>query len=164
MEILDTSITHYSQWLSTTPLPMECSTMSSVIIHYTLYLLGGSLGKKVFSHTVSLPALTQSGKPPAQCLTLSDAPLECFTAVTVRGSLLIVGGLHCSTYSSDTYIYHLDKNMWAKMGDLPTERYYCACCLLPSGKILVAGGDSKEGNTKRMDVAAIKDNCSCSPT
>ena len=43
---------------------------------------------------------------------------------------------------------------WNKVGDLPTERQDCACCLLPSGEILVAGGDS---SASRMDVAAVKD-------
>ena len=154
VEILDTLSTHNGQWLSTTPVPVKCNGMSSVIIHDTLYLLGGTLGKQVLS--MSLPAFTQSGKPPTQWLTLSDAPLKCFTAINVRGSLLIIGGLH-STYSSDIYVYHLDKNIWNKVGDLPTERFYCACCLLPSGEILVAGGDSSEGKTRRMDVAAIRD-------
>ena len=156
VEILDTSTPH-SQWLSTTvltPLPMGCHGMSSVIIHDTLYLLGGSLGKQVLSMS-----LTQTGKPPTQWLTLPDTPLESFAAITVRGYLLIVGRLHCATYTSDVYVYLQDKNIWTKTGDVPTERYNCACCLLPSGEILVAGGDSKEGKSKRMDVAAITDHC-----
>ena len=34
----------------------------------------------------------------------------------------------------------------------------CACCLLPSGEFLVAGGQDRNGNwTSRMDAAAVKD-------
>ena len=80
VEVLDTSITH-SQWLSATPLPVRCRLMSAAIIHGTLYLLGGSLGKQVLS--VSLSALTLTDKPPAQCRTVPDASLE----YTLRPSL-----------------------------------------------------------------------------
>ena len=155
VEILDTSVSH-CQWLSVVPLPVRCSLMSAAITHGTLYLLGGSLGKKVLS--VSLPALTQTDTPPAQWRTLPDAPLECSTAIAVHGSLLAVGGSHGGQRSSAIHVYDQEKNAWNKVGDLPTERTYCACCLLPSGEILVAGGEDKEGRRiSRMDAAAVKD-------
>ena len=150
VEILDTSVSH-SQWLSATPLPVGCRLMSAAIIHGTLYLLGGSLGKQVLS--LSLSALAQTDKLPAQWRTLSDAPLEGSTAIAVHGSLLAVGGRH-GRQSSTIHAYDQEKNAWNKLGDLPTERRDCACCLLPSGEILVAGGDSSMG---RMDVSAVKD-------
>ena len=56
VEILDTSTPH-TQWLTATQLPVRCRLMSAAIIHGTLYLLGGTLGKQVLS--VSLSALTQ---------------------------------------------------------------------------------------------------------
>ena len=46
VEILDTS-SYHSQWLSTTPLPVNCREMSSATIHDTMYLLVGTLGKQV---------------------------------------------------------------------------------------------------------------------
>ena len=87
VEILDT-LTSHGQWLSITSmsLPMSCSGMLADIINNTLYLLGGSLDKQVLS--VSLPALTQTDKPPAQWCTLSDTPLANSAAITVHGSLL----------------------------------------------------------------------------
>ena len=151
VEILDTSTLH-SQWLSATPLPMSCRRMSVAIIHSTLYLLGGSLGKQVLC--VSLPALTQTDKPHAQWRTLPDNPLEGSAAIAVHGSVLAVGGSHgYRQRSSAIHIYNQDSK-WNKVGHLPTEQAYCTCCLLPSGEILVAGGG---GSTRRMDVAAVKD-------
>ena len=130
--------------------------MSAAIIHDTLYLLGGKLCKQVLS--MSLSALTQTAKPPIQWRTLSDAPLEQSTAITVHKSLLAVGRSHGGQRSSAIYIYDQEKNTWNKMGDLPIVRAYCACCLLPSGEILVAGGEDRNGKwTSRMDVAAVKD-------
>ena len=151
VEILNTSVSH-CQWLSATTLPVSCHLMSAAITHGTLYLLGGSLDKKVLS--VSLSALTETDKPPAQWCTLPDTPLEHSTAIAVRGSLLAVGGSHGRQRSSAIHVYDQEKNVWNKMGDLPTERQDCACCLLPSGEILVAGGQDRNGRTSRMDVAA----------
>ena len=148
-EIIDMSVRH-SQWLSATPLPMSCYGMSTAITHDTLYLLGGSLGKQVLS--VSLSALTQTDQPLAQWRTLPDTPLEYSTAIPVHGSLLAVGGSHGEQISSAIHAYDQEKNAWNKVGDLPTERIYCACCLLPSGEILVAGGDS---SASLMDVATV---------
>ena len=137
VEILDTSV-HHCQWLSATPLPVSCCLMSAAITHGTLYLLGGTLGKQVLS--VSLSALTQTDKPPAQWRRLPDTPLEGSTAIAVHGSLLAVGGSHGRQRSSAIHVYDQEKNAWNKVGVLPTERQDCACCLLPSGEILVAGG------------------------
>ena len=155
VEILDTSVSH-CQWLSATGLPVSCRLMSAAITHGTLYLLGGTLGKQVLS--VSLSALTQSAKPPAVWRTLPDAPLEYSTAIAVHGSLLAVGGSHGGQRSSAIHVYNQEKNAWNKVGDLPTERTYCACCLLSSGEILVAGGRDRNSNwTIRMDAVAVKD-------
>ena len=153
VEILDTSIL---QWFSSTPLPVSCYVMSSAIIRDTLYLLGGSLGKQVLS--VSLPALTQTDKPPAQWHTLSEAPLENSAAIAVCGSLLAMGGSHNEQRSSAIHIYQQEENMWTKVENLPTKREYCACCLLPNGEILVVGGEDKDScRTSRVDVAALLD-------
>ena len=154
VEILDISVRH-CQWLSATGLPVSCYLMSAAITHGTLYLLGGSLDTKVLS--VSLSALTETDKQPAQWRTLPDAPLEHSTAIAVHGSLLAVGGSHGRQRSSAIHVYDQEKNAWNKVDDLPTEREYCACCLLPSGEILVAGGQDRNGWTSRMDVAAVKD-------
>ena len=155
VEILDMSTLH-SQWLLATPLPMRCYRMSAVMRHSTLYLLGGTLRNQVFS--VSLPALTQTEKPLAQWCTLSNTPLEYSTAISIHGSLFAVGGSHDQQRSSAIHKCDQEKNRWNKVADLPTERTYCACCLLPSGEILVAGGEDKNGrDTSRIDVAALKD-------
>ena len=153
VDILDISVSH-CQWLSATGLPVSCYLMSAAITDGTLYLLGGSLGTKVLS--VSLSALTETDKPPAQWRTLPDTPLKNSTAIAVHGSLLAVGGSHGGQRSSAIHVYD-QKNKWNKVDDLPTEKQECACCLLPSGEILVAGGRDRNGWTSRMDVAAVKD-------
>ena len=154
VEILNTLTSHH--WLSITSmsLPVRCSQMLSAIVHDTLYLGGGTLWRKVLS--VSLSALTQTDKPPKQWHSLPDAPLDNASIVGVHGSPLIVGGRNQFFQgSSAIHIYNQEKNAWNKVGDLPTVRSSCTCCLLPNGEILIAGGLDNSGNqTKRMDVAA----------
>lgn len=148
-------ITPNSQWLSTTPLPISCSCISSAIVNKELYLLGGSLSRRVLN--VSLPALTQTGKTSTQWCMISDAPLEYSAAIAFRGSLLAVGGSHNKQDSSAIHIYHQEKDMWTKLGDLPTLQEDCTCCLLLSGEIVVAGGRDCKGWTSRMDAAVVMD-------
>ena len=153
VEVLNTS-TH--QWFSTTPLPETGSRMSYTIIHDTLYLLGGHLGSSVLS--VSLPALTQPDKPPAQWCILANTPLKYSTAVAVQGSLLAMGGKNKEKERSlAIHMYDQEKNEWNKVEDLPTEREDCTCCLLPTGEIFTAGGEDKDGRTDRVDVATVLD-------
>ena len=153
VEILNMS-THHGRWLKVTPLPMSCRLMSSVIIHDSLYLLGGSLGKQVLR--MPLPGITQTVEQPApQWHILSNAPLENSAAVTVHGSLLTVGGSHDEQLSSAIHVYHHKTNMWSKVGDLPTEQEDCACCLLSNEEILVAGGHDCNGWSKRMDITVV---------
>jgi len=155
VEILDTSSSH-CQWLSATGLPVTCRRMSAAITDGTLYLLGGTLGKQVLSASIS--ALTQTDKPPAKWRTLPNAPLEGSTAIAVHGSLLAVGRSHGRQRGSAIHVYDQEKNAWNKVGDLPTERQDCACCLLSSREIFFAGGEDRNGYwTSRMDVAAVKD-------
>ena len=52
-------------------------------------------------------------------------------------------------------MYDEEKAMWNKVADLPTEREDCTCCLLPTGKIFVAGGEEGKGQTSRVDVATV---------
>ena len=152
VEILDMSA-NCCEWLFATPLPVYCHRMTSIIIEGELYLLGGTLNKQVLS--ISLSALTQAGKAPAQWCALSNAPLENSAAIAVCGSLLAVGGNHDKQSSSAIHIYQKNKNAWTKVGDLPTVREHCSCCLLPSGEMLVAGGKAHNDWTSQLDVATV---------
>ena len=130
-------------------LNVKISTLCAVLAH----LFKSKLHTCFFcALSISLPALTQAEKPSTEWCTLDDTPLERCTAINLHGFLLAVGGRHGGRRSSAIHIYNQEKNTWIKLGDLPTERSYCACCLLPSGEILVAGGEDKDGrNTCRMD-------------
>ena len=148
---------HSKEWLSTTPLPVKCSFVTAAIVQDELFLVGGTLTTQTLA--VSLPDLTQSGaNSTVPWRTLSAPPLEFSAAINLRGALLAIGGRLNNQYNTAIHVYQPATNDWSKVGDLPhaTERAGCACTLLSSGELLVAGGVESSGHrSKRVDVAAL---------
>ena len=143
------------QWLSTTPLPVKCSHVTTAIVQDELYLVGGSLTTTL---VVSLPDLvsTDSANTAKSWRTLHAPPLNSLAAITLHGALLAIGGCHDNDRSTAIHAYQPATNNWKQVGELPTARSECACTLLPSGELLVAGGRDSNGKlTIRVDVAAM---------
>ena len=143
------------QWLSTTPLPVKCHHVTTAIVQDELYLVGGSLTTTL---VVSLPDLvsTDSANTAKSWRTLHAPPLESSAAITLHGALLAIGGCHGNDRSAAIHAYQPATNNWKQVGELPTARSECACTLLPSGELLVAGGRDSNGKlTTRVDVAAM---------
>ena len=160
VEILDT--TESGQWYHAAPLPQTYSEVSTVTIGNTCYLLGGYSGerasKKVFcvnlddliSQALSQPAGASAPPTPSPWMTLTDTPEALSTAFSLNGSLLSIGG-----FGDSTVIYHYQPSSknWIKAGELPAERSQCACTVLPSGEVFVAGGYC---NSERVDLASVQ--------
>jgi len=155
VEVLDTD---NHQWLSASSLPVKCSHVTTAILQDELYLVGGTLNKTLVAN---LPDIIHSStsattKP---WRTLPAPPLERSAAITVHGALLAVGGCHGNernTASTAIHVYQPATNSWSKVGDLPSPRSHCACTVLHSGELLVAGGRDSNGKlTARVDVAVM---------
>ena len=156
VEILDTLS---GQWYTKgSSIPNGCSEMSSAINGNTWYLSSGfsSQGDNKHVFFVSLDelisqALSQSTgntspPTPSPWQTLTDTPLTFSIIFVLNGSLLTVGGVG----SSAIHHYQPNSRSWVKVGDLPTERWQCACRVLPNGEIFVVGGYTKrEGKVER---------------
>ena len=161
VEILDT--TGSGQWYQAAPLPQPCYSVSTATIGNMCYLLGGFSTKgvssyKVFSvlfdelisQAVSQPAGAKVPPTSSPWMTLPDTPLTNSTALAINGALLAVGG-----HLGSTAIYHYQPSSrsWIKAEELPAERCRCCCTVLPSGEVLVAGGDFGDD---RVDIAFIE--------
>ena len=169
VELLDTLS---GQWYEGSPLPKGCTQMSSAISGNMWYLSGGnfevgpegytctSIPNKhilsvcldvLISQAVSQSAGTTSPPTPSPWQTLTELPVEDSTALIIRGSLLTVGG----GYSSAIHLYLPSRKSWVKVSDLATQR--CACIVLPSGEIFVAGtSTSRLGySISSVDIATI---------
>ena len=165
VEILDTSL---KQWYTSAPLPRPCGLISAAVMGNTLVLLGGfsdyHASNKVLSvnldelihqtifHSHSRHTATQSPWKP-----MPDAPLKFSTALSLKGALLTVGGRDviqdCEV--NTIHLYQPSTKSWVKAGELPIGRWQCACTVLSTGELFVAGsGDTVQ---KQVDLAVLND-------
>ena len=161
VEILDT--TGSGQWYLAAPPPRPCYRASTVTICNIVYLVGGySTGgssKKVYcvclddliSQAVPQAAGTSAPSTPSPWTTIPDTPLTYSTALCLNGALIVVGG---SEWSTTIYHFQPSTKSWIKAGELPTRRLDCACTVLPSGELFVAGSDY--GNNTCVDIASVQ--------
>ena len=147
VEVLDVAS---RRWYIAQSLPNPLSYLKSNLVGHTFYLMGGydhtgratktvhhvdlnELIAKVFSN-LDTPTLWQ---------TLPEVPLTSPAPLSVGRSLLAVGGRDDrNNPSSSIYLYQPDTRRWMKVGDLPTARCNCICSVLPSGEVIVAGGQT----------------------
>ena len=163
VEILDTKS---GQWFKAPPMPYNGNRFRSVIIGkylYILYIYQGvvSLSKSLLR--VSLPTLishTLQGKNHDTSVweKMPDVPLNYSTLFSIGNMLLTAGGDSGTLTvksSADIYLFNPHTNEWVKIGELPESRLTCTCTVLPSGKLLVAGGEANHGLLNTVYTATI---------
>ena len=146
VEVLDVAS---SRWYFAQSLPRPRSVLKSTLIGDTLYLIGGwenptCATKAVYKIDLDKLILNtvQNQAMPTLWEVIEDTPLLYSAPLNIRGSLYAVGGYDDGGPSSSIHLYQPDTRRWAKVGDLPTARWYCTCSVLPSGEVLVAGGQT----------------------
>ena len=146
VELLDLTL---RKWYTAESLNHPQYELKSTTAGNTFYLMGGrdknfystSVVQKVDLNELIAKAVSKQATP--TLWQVIDTPLKRSTPLNVRGSLLAVGG--CDDYgksSATIYLYQPDTKSWVKVGDLPTARYDCTCSVLPSGEVIVAGGQT----------------------
>ena len=141
VEILDTLL---GQWYEGSPLPTECSSISSAINGNMWYLSGGGSSREankcVFSvcldELISQAVSQSAGSTSSPWQTLPEPPLTHSTVLILNGALLTVGGEN----SSSIHLYQPGRRSWVEVADLPEQQWRCACTVLPNGDMFVAGG------------------------
>ena len=138
-----------SQWYVAQSLPHPRSVMKSTLIGDTLYLMGGWDNPTYATKTVYKVDLNKlilntvhNQVTPTLWEVIEDTPLLYSAPLNIRGSLYAVGGYDQSGPSSSIHLYQPDTRKWVKVGDLPIARWYCTCSVLPSGEVIVAGGQT----------------------
>ena len=121
------------------------------------YNSNGVGNKHVFSvcldKLISQSTDATSSSIPSPWQTLADTSVSNTTLLVVSGALLTVGGFH----SSAIHHYQPSSSSWVKVGDLPIKRWQCACTVLPSGDIFVAGGHNRSNKLADscLDIATL---------
>ena len=165
VEILDT--TEFGKQYLAAPVPQPCYSVSTVTFGNMCYLVGGysteGPSRKVFSvflddlisQAVPQPAGTRScaQSTPSPWTTMPDTPLVLSNALILNGALLTLAG---SGYSTTIYYYQPSTMSWVEAGELPTGRLCCACTVLSSGELFVAGSRYRSRSDTNVDIASIK--------
>ena len=146
VELLDT---HSRRWYEGSPLPDECSRMSSTINGNMWFLTSGYTFHQENEHVFSVcldelisqavsssTCVISSPSTPSPWQTLTDTPSKKSTVLIFNGALMSVGG----NRSSAIYLYQPSSRSWVKVSDSPAKLSQCACIVLPSGEIFMAGG------------------------
>ena len=158
-----------SQWYKTDPLPIDCCSISLVVIGNTCYAIGGykhpvNLNQALYASVDDLlcnavPAnqSTHSGSSDTQSAwkTLPNTPTYGPAAAVLAGNLLAIGGWktpreEAATWRKEIYMYSPSTNSWIYVSDLPSPRSDAAVAALSSTEILVIGGWSDNGKTKAV--------------
>ena len=168
VEILDTKS---GRWFKAPSMKYNGTDIQSVIIGQSLYFFFSLRGILTYSKSllrVSLPTLishTLQGKNRDTSIweKMPDVPLYQTTLFSIGNMLPTAGGSHDGTVSTMASALHIKKNIkpspdihlfnphtnqWLKIGEFPESRMACACTVLPSGKLLVAGGAVSVSGTK----------------
>ncbi len=165
VEVLNSST---KQWSTASSLPIGCSDLTPALVGDTLYLLGGFTGltglhvyspnKQMFS--VSLPALVSHAvstpRAPSPTWEATDTELTRSTAVSLHDSLLAVGGEDDQNRrSSAIRLYNPQTRHWTKVGDVPAALSKCSCTVLPSGELIVLGGQGERYRSTKLYIATV---------
>ena len=154
---------HCHQWYSGAPLPQPAHKMTAAVIGSTLVLLGGAGAdneflNKVFSvqlDNLISQAISHESVLASPWQNLPDIPVVSSTALAFNGALLAVGGNKPEDLNAtQIHLFKPSSGTWVEAGHLLVGRLRCACKVLPSGEIFIAG--SSGVNSKRVHIAALR--------
>ena len=161
MTIVEVYYSRTSQWHTVTPLPFPRASMTHTIVHNVLYLMGGFERNEVTSYkktvlSTLIPQLLETclQSSPAQWprLSITNAPNNRSTAVSLGGCLLAVGGVKDPSWPpksnsvvSSVHAYCPSTSSWVLVGQLPQPLSHCITATLPTGELLVIGGRNSSG-------------------
>ena len=148
------------QWKRVQPLPKAGYFMKSALLDGIWYLSGGSeQEKEIYCASIHSLIATTSSKRAKQASVwkeLPNVPLEWSTPIVIEKQLAVVGGY---TYSSAIHVYSHSTNSWVHVEDLPVACYSTCTLVLPTGELLVVGGETKSETLSEAFRAKIGGEC-----
>ena len=171
VEVLDSSS---GRWYTAQSVPVGGYHMSSVVVGDCWYLsaFGQWKDKKEHIFWTHLPTLISSATHTTSISSiwrklissvtqstsiwhgLPTPPLEQPSLLALHGHLLLVGGLR---YVQELHRYDPETRQWRECGRLPVGMTAPYCTVLPSGDLMVAGGETGDtrAESKRMWIGTI---------
>ena len=134
------------QWVRTDPLPKCCYYVKSTLHDDFLYLMGGSFqDKSVFQCSVQDLIKQATPHPPKQSTwnTIRDAPYRYCSVANFGGALVAVGG-YDNRLKNSLHMYDPLTQSWLHAGEMPMAIAATCTIILPSGEMMVIGGQTKD--------------------
>ena len=145
-----------SRWRQVQSLPRACWCMKSILHEGNWYLAGG-MGQDSEVYHTSLRSLIATSDVIGQTLVwekLPDTPLKWPTLTVLGNHLITVGGGY--PYSSAIHAYSTSFSYWVHVGDLPVASDFTCTLVLPTGELLVLGGNTESRPSCSSFKAVIK--------
>lgn len=106
---------------------------------------GGPAGTNSTAQTINLSTLSPAWGP-ASTIPDGRARVNVNAVLLPDSTILVCGGLQAAPYPTWIYRPNAAVNAWLEMDEMTRPRHYHSCALLlPSGKVMVAGGASPSG-------------------
>lgn len=106
---------------------------------------GGPVGTNSTAQTINLSTLSPTWGP-ASSIPDGRARVNVSAVLLPDSTIFVCGGLQAAPYPSWIYNPSAVVNAWREMDEMNRPRHYHACALLlPSGKVMMAGGASPAG-------------------
>ena len=145
---------HKNRWYSGAPLPQPAHRMTAAVIGNTLVLQDGAGSDNLFSNQVFSVQLddfisqvvTRKSELASPWQNLPDTPVTSCTALAFNGALLAIGGNKPGDWrAKHIHLFKPSTKTWVSAGQLLVSRWRCACTVLPTGEIFIAGGAGGAG-------------------
>ena len=154
-----------NEWSSVQPLPEACYGLKSTLHKGRLYLMGGyGQGPSVFH--CKLESLlnedhTREMSHSSGLWSELQIHLEYSSPSSFANQLISTGGYNISVHSSEICAYSPHTLSWLHVGDLPIGLDNTATIVLPTGELVVLGGEDEyeESNERRVFKASLKGDC-----
>ena len=144
------------QWYVTSDLSQPHTSLHSVVVDNTIYLLGGYSQDGKTSQTVFTAPLDTLSTNTLQWSSLQDTPSYSSAPVSIQGKhLLTVGGVKTDR-THDIHMFNKVSNSWEVIGQIPFAREGPAAVRVADNKIIIIGGLDDEGYTKTVWIAACE--------
>ena len=147
-----------NQWTMSSPLPFALSRLSTAVVNDMCYIIGGQCQEYVTKVAACVPlsvltrsagshraVISQPSPSSAVWEVLPDCPLPLSAAAQLGGCVFALGGIQQGNGSTDVHLYSHISNCWRRVTGvkLPIASYRATTTTLPSGDIILIGGQDK---------------------
>jgi len=112
---------------------------------------GGDAGSSATAQTINLSTLSPTWGP-VTSVPDGRARVNVDVVLLPNGTVFVCGGTQAAPHTCYIYDPNTPVNAWKEMDELNAPRHYHSCALLlPSGKVMVAGGAASGGCTASVE-------------